>query len=275
MKQPSQKGKIEWITPERAAALLARAENVRRIKAWWVADLASYITRGTFQLTPDGLVLDVQGILRNGQHRLQAIVAAGIGTWMWVFRDCTEDEVRALDRGVGRVISEVLGESRPIMDPLGLLIRLVTDHRRPDAAMYQEALRGPAGTLLRALVQDVRAAPFYSCSAMKVGAITVIKRDPSAAEYVNELYRDLQHFRVERMPPVALALVRQQNKGVAVGSTAQTDTLARALAVYDPAKRDLERITVKNTTLARSHVRTVWASTLRHLGVVDPAESAD
>jgi len=71
-----------FVTPEMAAAWLSTNPRNRNIKRDKVAKLTAAIKNGEYELTHQCVALDCDGMLIDGHHRLNAIVAAGIATWM-------------------------------------------------------------------------------------------------------------------------------------------------------------------------------------------------
>lgn len=73
------------ITPELAAAWLAKNTHNRTIRKSWVKELARRITSGLWRTTHQGIAFDSQGTLIDGQHRLLAVLEANAPVVMWVF----------------------------------------------------------------------------------------------------------------------------------------------------------------------------------------------
>ena len=69
---------LETITPSIAAAWLARNMNNRRPNQRIIDELAAAITAGLWHTTHQGIAFDELGQLIDGQHRLLAIVKAGV-----------------------------------------------------------------------------------------------------------------------------------------------------------------------------------------------------
>ena len=94
---------IEYISPAHAAILKSRNYKYNRalIKNN-VIDLSRMMTDGTFVLSPDCVVIDGDGVLKNAQHRMQAIIESGKGQWFVVMRDVTHDIGSITDTGRSR-----------------------------------------------------------------------------------------------------------------------------------------------------------------------------
>ncbi len=75
---------LQDMTPEKAEEFLSRNRNTRRLDPAWVHELSLRILEGSFELRKDGIDLDVEGNLINGQHRLSAIIESGKTVPMYV-----------------------------------------------------------------------------------------------------------------------------------------------------------------------------------------------
>lgn len=94
---------VETITPQRAAEYLRHnTNNYRKISRATVAMYAQDIEAGRWQLNGEPIVFGVDGILKNGQHRLAAIVKSNKPVNMVVVRGVDSD-VSVFD--VGKVRS--------------------------------------------------------------------------------------------------------------------------------------------------------------------------
>ena len=63
---------------------------------------------GHFRTTHQGIGLDSKGRLRDGQHRLQAIVETGIGANILVTAGLTDSDLQAIDDGRKRTAHDIL-----------------------------------------------------------------------------------------------------------------------------------------------------------------------
>lgn len=99
--------KVETITPQTAAEYLSHnAPNNRRIKRAHVEMLARDMQSGEFKTTHQGIAFDKNGMLIDGQHRLQAVLMAGVPVKMVVSRNCETTTLTSLDRGESRTLHD-------------------------------------------------------------------------------------------------------------------------------------------------------------------------
>lgn len=97
----------ETITPEIAAEYLKHNESNRSLRQSDVEKYARDMANGAWELTPEVIAIGENGNLKNGQHRLNAVIKAGIPVNFIVAYD-VPDSVTIFDRGVLRTSSDVL-----------------------------------------------------------------------------------------------------------------------------------------------------------------------
>lgn len=101
---------IEIVTPEQARELLLASEGVpnRRLNKTRVLRFAHAIDKGQWQVTHQGLALDTEGKIVDGQHRLSAIVEANKPVEMVVFRDVDRGTFKVVDTGAARSATDAM-----------------------------------------------------------------------------------------------------------------------------------------------------------------------
>ncbi|MBX7224109.1 MAG: hypothetical protein K1Y36_29605 [Blastocatellia bacterium] len=102
------KTNLVLVTPKLAAEWLTTNSNNRPLSQPFVAELAHSLLTFTFRTTHQGIAFDEQGRLRDGQHRLTAIVQTGIAAEMLVSTGLTEADLEAIDDGRKRTARDVL-----------------------------------------------------------------------------------------------------------------------------------------------------------------------
>ena len=84
----------EFISPEVAADLLETNNENRRLSKGTVQAYAQDILAGNWDESVGvAISIDENGVLRDGQHRLAAIVEAGVGIHTWVCRNVSSDGI--------------------------------------------------------------------------------------------------------------------------------------------------------------------------------------
>jgi len=102
-----QSSSLETITPELAAKYLEHNKN-RRLQEGYAVRLANAMKEGEWRLTHQGIAFNCDGSLRDGQHRLRAIVISGIPQQFWVTRGVPEDAVLVMDTHKARSDADAL-----------------------------------------------------------------------------------------------------------------------------------------------------------------------
>lgn len=152
---------VETIDPKRAAAILTKSEGARQraLSEQRVARLAKAIENGQWKVTHQGIALDDEGVLVDGQHRLHAIVRAGIPVELTVARGVEAETFDVIDTGVARTTAAALQIAGYVnTNILASAARLVLAWGRVEGTTdsWHEALRSFTSTDVLALVESER-----------------------------------------------------------------------------------------------------------------------
>lgn len=106
------KAEIITITPELATKMLQNNPNNRKIRSRRVEMYARDMKAGKWNLTGQGITIAKDGGILDGQHRLAAVVLAGVPVQMLVVSDA--DRVATYDSGLKRsVLDQIkIGDGR-------------------------------------------------------------------------------------------------------------------------------------------------------------------
>lgn len=96
------------VTPAMAKAWLERGGINRKPTGRLIARIAAAIRRGEWMLTGDSIKLDEKQRVVDGQHRLLAIIEAGIAVTSLVVRNVANEAQDVIDTGRSRQASDVL-----------------------------------------------------------------------------------------------------------------------------------------------------------------------
>jgi len=105
------KSSVQTITPERAAELLRSSFGKiqqRGVKSKVVANLVNAIEGGRWQVTHQGIAIDEDGVVIDGQHRLMAIEQAGIPVEIMVTENVPRSAFTVIDVGAKRTTADSL-----------------------------------------------------------------------------------------------------------------------------------------------------------------------
>lgn len=100
--------RVEEIGPERARQMLAMNRGNRRIDPGTVNRYVAAMRRGEWQLSHQGIAIDKDGVLLDGQHRLTAIVKAGLQVPMLVVVGVDRAAFSVVDTGKRRSAGDTL-----------------------------------------------------------------------------------------------------------------------------------------------------------------------
>ena len=105
------KMKMNWeqITPARASEHLSRlAAGQRKRMSRHVNRLAADMKDGNWHDTHVPIAFNCDGSLKDGQHRLAAVVASNTTQWFWVCRGLPNESMDVIDTGANRTIAQAM-----------------------------------------------------------------------------------------------------------------------------------------------------------------------
>lgn len=97
---------VERVTPELALEWLVDASENRRLRKGIVTRYARDMQEGRWYLTGEPVIFDRDGVLRDGQHRLNAVLEADVTVDLFVVRGVEPEAQRAMDRGIRRTAGD-------------------------------------------------------------------------------------------------------------------------------------------------------------------------
>lgn len=107
--QPQYTHELEFIAPELAAEYLKKGGANRILSLGGVRRLTAAMSEGRWDNNaPQLIIFDINGHLRDGQHRLHASARSGVGFWAIVVREMPVESFSVLDTGKRRTAAEVL-----------------------------------------------------------------------------------------------------------------------------------------------------------------------
>jgi hypothetical protein len=182
------RSRIQKITPEKAAEMLAANTANRPVSKSTVRGFADAMRRGDWLVTHQGIAFDTDGVLVHGQHRLAAVIEADLPVEMTVFTDVEPDTFDVLDTGKRRNAADVLAiEGEKSTATLAAMVRTVWLYENRRDASWSG---GGAAVTNHQIVQTLEAHPRireFVTTGERIAAETgMIKSAAGAAAYLVE-----------------------------------------------------------------------------------------
>ena len=238
---------VSMVSPDMASKFLAdNAAFQRKIRVGVVRDLANSIIRGEWQLTHQAVAFDINGKLIDGQHRLNAIVKAGISVPMLVVRGVDATCFKVIDVGVKRTIADALmigSREASIVSRIG---RTIMGLHKPSPDQSMKIYDEFSPTIEKILQISGKTSGIFNSAAVHSATVLAIHRKPEVEQAVCKIYSDILANRFGELPAVGQALMSMAVKGaLSAGSeTGRNDLLHRMMYVYDANKGDNQRVLV-------------------------------
>lgn len=100
---------IEEVTPALAQSWLDRGGPNRKLSERRVAQLTRTMQRGAWLMTGEPIILDGEGRVRDGAHRLNAVVRSGVTIETAVTRGVSDAAFDVMGTGASRSAADILG----------------------------------------------------------------------------------------------------------------------------------------------------------------------
>lgn len=137
------RAEIVIVTPLLAATWLSQnSKSQRTISAPTVEKYAADMRSGNWALTHQGICFNVQGVLVDGQHRLQAVIQAQTSVQMLVVRGLPLEYESQIDQGYGRTLAQVVKKRTRVIAAVHMLLRaergVNLSHIKMSVAIFEE-----------------------------------------------------------------------------------------------------------------------------------------
>lgn len=246
---------IVKVTPRIAEAWLQKNVINRPLRPGVVDTYANAMRRGEWQLSHQGVAFDEQGLLADGQHRLNAVLESGCTVEMVVWRNCPPDMFNVVDTGARRSNSDILGVSTALAATGAFLLKIAETNLRGAvtasmATPYIDAFRPYYDRLLAGCLSTTKV---WSSSPVRVAAVLRLA-DGEDAEYVRQTYHALVMRDFDLMPPIARATFKKQMDGQIKG---QRDLFVRTSDAFTKSRANIRILKAANETAILEHSRAV------------------
>jgi hypothetical protein len=250
------------VTPEMAAAWLTANTANRAVRRSHAVSLARLMRAGEWRLTHQGVAFDRSGHLIDGQHRLLAIVEAGVPVEILVFVDCPDDTFGALDRGLKRQLRDDLKQDSRVVDQVSWMVRLHLGTGNPDRGLQVSAAAARSCMLA---MQEGILATLSASGANKRGRsqagvrAAISLRWQSAADddrpYLLDQWRAWLNLDVADMSPSVQRLLKRLDPITSEGSARQNEMAMCTWIGFDPAMPNQTEIDLRDRAAVLAEMR--------------------
>lgn len=208
------KTQVKRITPDVAKALMEGNKKNRRFSKPYAKRLAAEMRAGIWHETHQGIAIDKDGYIVDGQHRLAAIIESGVPQTMVVTTDLEPDSYKYIDIGKRRNAADRLREDPKVADVASFIVRMTDGTAAASRISRLEAVRDMVRDTAM-YVKEVfphKQQPFGSAGARAAFVIAIDALDADQ-EYAQEQFDALSHYDFDRMSERSKNLVKRIAKG--------------------------------------------------------------
>jgi len=231
------------ITPEIAEKILMKNQSNRSLNKSIVNKYVREIIDNQWsEFTPDPIVINLNGILLNGQHRLNAVVKANksIGFNIYIESNIllTPMDLKC-DLGLKRNNADLTGINQYISSVINFLIRCTTSIKYPSANdvlnFYNKYIKGDE--FLENILTKI-VPPLWSSSRIKAIAVAYYLKDEENKEYVAEIISYLINKDTSKQSELLSSLYIKLTERKYVS----TDVMRLAIILFDKNNKNKKQI---------------------------------
>ena len=241
------KTQIQTVTPEIAAHFLQKNKGNRDYRKKWVAHLSNIIKTGEWLTTHQGIALDKDGNLIDGQHRLLAIIDSGLPVQINVSYDVDANTFSCIDIGVKRNLADITRFSKKTAEVCAFMARFLDGSFAtiPTAAKAEEIYDNGIGKLSDELNEFCnKNIKFYSSVPFRLAAVIMVM-DGHDKEYVFNTYHNVVNLHMAKLPPIAHSLIKQVHDNN-INTHDKHYTVGRAFKVFDENRKNSKLVLSDN-----------------------------
>ena len=245
--------RVLLIGPSEAKALLTLNTDNRKVRPGRVKYYARVMKNNDWMLTHQGIAFSEDGVGIDLQHRLMAVIEAGVDIKLMVVEGLSKEAFAAIDQMERRSVSDAIKMRRELTEEAKFMITVAGGHncKHPtinDIRDASEAIVEHSDYLYE--VAPTRRKIVTSVS-MRVAAIMLMNANPTQVEKIADIYRIFSLARTEDYTSIMHSFHRQVADGKleANGHENRMDLLRRALVVLDPSCANMKSVRLYGDSL--------------------------
>jgi hypothetical protein len=247
---------VEIVSPCIAEMFLKNIHpNQRRVRKETVQMYARIMRRGDWVLTPDGIAFDNLDRLIQGNHRLRAVIEAGVSIPFNVTRGACADAFQVLDQGMKRNGSDATGIDRKLLEVSNVILRIARSNLRLDITESASTFRKLENPI-REVFAQITATNHRGLTAATRSGVLIHHLRGTNLLWLAKKYNDLALDRLTELSSIQTLFYKRINEAQKAKNRSQgrqVEQLATALKVFDPAFQDKKKLYL--TDLDLEHAR--------------------
>jgi hypothetical protein len=242
-------GRVISIDSELASKMLATSPGNRSLRKNTVSHYAHAMARGEWRVG-QAIEFDCLGQLRNGHHRLNAVIAYGHSVDFMVVTGLPEDVFATMDIGLNRTMGDLLQFPKELLQEASFIYRIISNAQKPTPNQIQLICQGSWAQNSAALDKHCPTRrKIFSTTAVRVAALYVMGKNPQWTQYVLDQFRALVLMDVDVLSPRCRSFMRYclSNKWETSGYKLLFN-LVRSIRAFDFDQKDVGAILIQQQT---------------------------
>ncbi len=236
------------VTPEMAAAMLAKNVGNRKLNDKHIRSFAVDMASGNWRLTHQAIAIGADGNLLDGQHRLHAVVKAQKCVQMFVARYSTSESIMSLpiDLHRKRSVTDILACNPRYVEVLNTLFFI--SKQRQATSSEIESLTAKTMPHIELLHELSTTRPkVRGSSGVRAAVLFRMLQYPDRAAKYAELYRDFCQLNFDLLNSSLMSFVKyceHSSTEHLSGQTGRNSLFAKSLYAFDHDEPDRKMIRV-------------------------------
>lgn len=250
----------------------------RKFRATHANTFAQEMRAGQWRLTHQGIAFGTSGRLLDGQHRLTAIIESQTTQPMLVFINAPEDTFDNFDRGASRNMADVLRKDNTLVALAQAIVRTCVAH---GGVRGRKAMPAEVDKLLTLLAPDIEAMKTASTAHRKRRTVAPIRAawcvhhhfaTPEQQKHLRQQWRAFADYDPKKMDDSTAAGEKCLERKEMGGAHLDSNGIAISWLMFNPERRDLNRIVIHNLATPLDDFRSVVRGVMPELTLSRGAE---
>jgi hypothetical protein len=243
-------GRVISITPEIARQMLDTSPGNRTLRNATVHHYSMAMKRGEW-IVGQPLEFDCNGQLRNGHHRLNAVIDSGLTIDFMVVTGLPTDAFKVMDIGLTRTMSDVIGIKSYTIQEATLVCSMFSVFKPTPKQIETMCMANWTIDSNKLQQHCPTKRKILSAAPVRVSAIYWMGLKPEFSQYVLDQYRALVLMDFENLSARCKAFLRQAMSIEIGGHTGRKELLIRAIRAFDFEERDVPNISLQTQSYAK------------------------